>query len=277
MALARRKASGMHSSQRGVDGLEIELVAIVAAEHPPQRAHRRTVDGFVEGDAEVIGIDHAQVDARFAGARSEVPGAIGHVQRDGVEERRVDDVVAETRQSVHQDLQQAVHAPGDEREALGAVIHRVETGNHRQQHLRGADVAGGLLAADVLLARLQAMRSARLPLRINRYTDDAARHGALVIVARGEERRVRTAKAHGHAEALRAADGDVRTQFTRRLEQRQRQKIGRHDGDQRPRHAAPRSPWRNRALRRRAGIGQQRAETLAGLRASFRGSPTCTS
>ena len=44
---------------------------------------------------------------------------------------------------------------GDRAEPLGPVVHRVHRGHHGQQHLRRADVRRGLLAADVLLARLQ--------------------------------------------------------------------------------------------------------------------------
>ena len=62
-------------------------------------------------------------------------------------------------------------------------------GDDREQHLRGADVARRLLAADVLLARLQ-----REPQRgpaggVDRDADEAAGQAALVVVAGGDERR----------------------------------------------------------------------------------------
>ena len=44
---------------------------------------------------------------------------------------------------------------------VGPVVDGVHAGHHREQHLRGADVARGLLAADVLLARLQRQAVAR--------------------------------------------------------------------------------------------------------------------
>ena len=47
-----------------------------------------------------------------------------------------------------------VHPLRDGAEAVGTVVHRVHPGDVRQQHLRGADVARGLLAANVLLAGL---------------------------------------------------------------------------------------------------------------------------
>ena len=48
-----------------------------------------------------------------------------------------------------------VHPAGDVAQALGPVVHGVHRGHHGQQHLRRADVRGGLLPADVLLARLE--------------------------------------------------------------------------------------------------------------------------
>ena len=40
-------------------------------------------------------------------------------------------------------------------QTVGSVVRGVEAGHHREQHLRGADVAGRLLPPDVLLTRLQ--------------------------------------------------------------------------------------------------------------------------
>ena len=57
----------------------------------------------------------------------------------------------------------AMHGAGDMRQPFGAVIDRVHRGDHRQQHLRGADVGGGLFAADMLLAGLQRQPIGRLP------------------------------------------------------------------------------------------------------------------
>ena len=53
--------------------------------------------------------------------------------------------------------------------------------------------------------------------------------GALVGIAGGEERGVRPAVAHGHAEALRAADRHVGTEVAGRRQQHEAQQIGRHD------------------------------------------------
>ena len=48
-----------------------------------------------------------------------------------------------------------MHAQGDLAEPPGPVVDRVHGGGDGEQHLRRADVRGGLLAPDVLFARLQ--------------------------------------------------------------------------------------------------------------------------
>ena len=142
--------------------------------------------------------------------RGAAPASTSHAQR--VEEGRVAErrarAAAGPRRST---ARERVHARGDAPQALGPVVDRVHAGHHRQQHLRGADVARRLLAADVLLARLQRHAVARCwPSRVLRDADEAAGHLALVLVARGEERRVRAAEAQRHAEALRDADARCR-------------------------------------------------------------------
>ena len=169
-------------------------------------------------------------------------------------------LIAEALHRGGEDLRHAVGALGHLPDALGAVVDGEHGGDDGEQHLRGADVARRLLAADVLLARLQRHAQRAVALGIDRDADDAARHGALVLVLGGEEGGMRAAIAHGHAEALGGADGDVGAQFARRRQQRQRQKIGRHDGERARAmelrdHAAPVAH-----LARGAGIGEECGE-----------------
>ncbi len=119
----------------------------------------------------------------------------------------------------------------DRGRALRPVIDGVEAGDVREQRLRGADVRGRLLAADVLLARLQRHAVGGVAVRVDRHADDAAGRLAHVLLERGEERGVRTAVAQRHAEALRVAEDDVGAHLSRRREQRQAEQIG-ADGDQ---------------------------------------------
>ena len=72
---------------------------------------------------------------------------------------------AELRQSFGQDRCQAMNAAGDVRQAFRPVINGVHGGHAGQQGLGGADVAGGLFAADVLLARLQGQAQGGAALR----------------------------------------------------------------------------------------------------------------
>ena len=92
-------------------------------------------------------------------------------------------------------------------------------GDHGEQHLRRAHVARRLLAADVLLARLERHAQRRLAVRVARHADDAARQLSLELILRREERGVRTAVAERHAEPLRVADADVGAPLARRREQ----------------------------------------------------------
>ena len=84
----------------------------------------------------------------------------------------------------------------------------------------------------MLLARAERETQRGFAARIFRHADDAAGHLAFKFIARGEERRVRSAVAERHAEALRTADSDVRAKFARRLDERERQQI-RGDGEHR--------------------------------------------
>ena len=79
----------------------------------------------------------------------------GRGHREGVETRARLGLQPKGSQAQGQGLAQDQQPAGHRRQPLGAVVHRVEAGDHRQEHLGGADVAGRLIAADVLLARLQ--------------------------------------------------------------------------------------------------------------------------
>ena len=129
-------------------------------------------------------------------------------------------------QSLAQDRGQPVHAACDRRQSFRPVIDGVHARHHRKEHLRRADVRRRLLAADVLLARLQREAICGHALRVDRDADEAPRQRALVLVARREVAGVRTAVAHRHAEALRRADDGVGAPLAGRLQQRQREEIG---------------------------------------------------
>ena len=79
------------------------------------------------------------------------------------------------------------------------------------EHLVGADVAGSLFAANVLLACLKGENEYAVAVGINGFTDDSAGQIADEFAACCHKARVRAAEAHGNAERLCIADSNIRT------------------------------------------------------------------
>ena len=124
------------------------------------------------------------------------------------------------------------HNPvGDGLQPLGAVMNGVKRRHHREQNLGGADVAGGLVPADVLLTGLQGQAQGGTPLGVPGLTHQPARHLAAVGITGGEERCMGTATTHGNPKALGTAHSDVCTEISHGLEQHLRQRIN-SNGDQ---------------------------------------------
>ncbi len=195
----------------------------------PQRHDVGARGGFVQAHPQQRGRDPAQVGAR--GHRAPGNGiAVGAgVHRHHVEAVRIEHLMAHADQTLGQDRRQARHAARDARQPGGPVVDGIHAGDDRQQHLRGADVGGGLFAPDVLLARLQRQPVGLVAVRVDAHADQATGHRTLELVLAGEVGRVRAAASHRHAEALRVADHDVGAGFARGLQQRQRQQVGRDD------------------------------------------------
>ena len=134
------------------------------------------------------------------------------------------------RKATAKQLPQLQHPPGDRRQTSRTVMHRVEAGHHREQHLGGADVAGGLVAADVLLAGLQSQAQGLAPLRIERLPHQPARDPALMGGGGGEEGGMGAAEPERDAEALTTANGNLHAQLAHWRQQHLGQGIhgGRH-------------------------------------------------
>ncbi len=120
----------------------------------------------------------------------------------------------------------------DRPEPVGTVVDGVHARHHGQEHLRGADVAGRLLPADVLLAGLQGQAVGGGAVRIDAHADQSAGNAALESRTDRHESGVRTAEAERHPQSLGGTDHDVGPQLPRRGEQCQRKQIG---GDHRQR------------------------------------------
>ena len=120
---------------------------------------------------------------------------------------------------------------GDCSQSARTVINRIHRRDDGEEHLRRADVTRRFVAADVLLARLQREPVSRASVGIVRNADEPARHVAFVCIARREIGGVRSAESERNAETLRAADRDIGAEFARRLQQSQRENIGRDDDE----------------------------------------------
>lgn len=110
---------------------------------------------LVAGDPHQVRAVRAQVHAPLAGRGDHVRRPAGDAGEHGVEELGVDDLDAAGAQP-RGDLRGAAVRPlRDRGQPLGAVVDRVHARHHGEEDLGRADVAGGLLPADVLLAGLQ--------------------------------------------------------------------------------------------------------------------------
>jgi hypothetical protein len=205
-----------------------------AGEGLEERRHVARQGRLVERHAQRAVRVRPQVQALLARALRDRP-ALGLLGADAqrVEERLAAGVETEPPQPELQHACERVDAAGDPAQALGAVVDGVHRGHDREQHLRRADVARGLLAPNVLLARLQRQAVGGVALGVLRHPDEPARQVAPVLVACREERGVRPAVTHRDAEPLRGAERHVGAHLARRHEESEGQQIGR-DSDERP-------------------------------------------
>ena len=231
-----------------------------AVEGQQDLLHVLHAGGLVQRDADGGLVVAAQVDAAVARRGQDAAHPRADVDAHGVEEGAVDHPVVQPLRAGRQQLRQRVDALRDGAQPVGPVVDGVHPRHHRQQHLRRADVAGRLFAADVLLARLQRHAQRGVAVGVHAHADDAAGDLALVLVAAAEERGVRPAEAHRHAEALGGAHAHVRAPLARRGEQDEREQVRRGDHDD-PLLARP---LRERPVVRHLAVGggilQQRAE-----------------
>ena len=164
----------------------------------------------------MVGVDLADEDALGAAGGDGGRGLAGHAHQHGVEELAVHHLDAALDQAGGQHGGHPVGAPRDRPEPGRPVVHGVHRGDHREQDLRGADVARGLVAADVLLAGLQGEAVGGVAVGVDRRADETPGQLAREALADGEEPGVRAAEAERHPEALGGADRDVGAQVAGR-------------------------------------------------------------
>ncbi len=114
-------------------------------------------------------------------------------------------------------------------QAALAEPDQVEDAAERDQRLRGADVVGRLLAADVLLARLEREDETAAAVDVGRLAGDAARHAADVLLGRAEESERRAAEVEAPAERLALPHRDVDPALAGRPEHAERHRVDRGD------------------------------------------------
>ncbi|VUC29849.1 unnamed protein product [Clonostachys rosea] len=195
-------------------GVEVLLSHVEALEKLAKALQR---DTLVEGEAQLGLADLAKVDVK---ERSLLNGAV--VSDTGGRE-------LEVTLACNKILSQAGLGPdilGNGLETLGAVVDGVEGAHVGQQSLGSADVAGSLLAANVLLTSLQSKTKGWVAQSILGNTDDTTGNLALVLLGAGEESGVGTSVSQRDTKSLRAAESNVGAKFAGRLELSEGQEIG---------------------------------------------------
>ena len=208
--------SPLHLADRGHDLPQLLVGGgLVAA--GLQRAIRRQVQVVARGPGPVQGVDRL------------VPSA-PEDDPDSVEEVTTVRSVTIFVQGGGEHRGATVRTPGDGGQPVGPVIGGVHGGGHGQQDLGRADVAGRLLAADVLFTGLQREAVGGPAVGVHRHPDQSAGQLALKRVADRDVTRVRPAEEQWHAEPLAGAHRDVRAQLAGRHEQGEREQVGGHRG-----------------------------------------------
>ncbi len=219
--------------------------------------------GLGATDPDVISIGLPQVHAGRASGANHLGSPAGHPGEHRIEERLGYHLDAAAPQPSGQHRSHPVRPPRDVPQPVRSVVYRVHRGHHGQQHLRGADIAGGLLPANVLLTGLQRQAQRRRGVGVAGHADQPARQLAFQPTAHSQVGGVWPAEAQRHAEALRRSDRDVGADLPRRCQQGQRQRVGRdgHRGT-----ALVRLLDQHRMVPHRTGdawVGQQHTEELA--------------
>src|SRR5699024_6903661 len=129
---------------------------------------------FISGDLHRVRIRDVDVDSPFGEGGAQFLGPALYPEGDGVDEVRLEYGDAPFVRPGRDRPGVLVHAGRDRVQAIGPVIDRVHRGHHREQHLRGADVRGRLLAADMLFPGLQGEAVGHVPACVFAHADETA-------------------------------------------------------------------------------------------------------
>src|SRR2546422_9976378 len=114
---------------------------------------------------------------------------------------------------------------GDPTEAIRAEHGHVRRGRDREERLIRTDVRHRLLAADMLLARLEGHAERAVALCVSCQTDHASGHFPDVLLTTREDSEKRTSEVHLRTERLPFSDDDVRSEIPPRTDDRLRARI----------------------------------------------------
>ena len=211
-------------------GHSLTLVATSRTEEGDELFDLGEGGGLVEGDADGGVVDGAEVDLLREGVGVDL-GREDVADGERVEDGLGVDGGAGGAEALGKEGGQSVDAAGDFFEALGSVVNGIHRGHDGKEDLGGADVGRGLVAADVLLAGAEGEAHGGVAVGVFGDADEAAGHLAFESVFGGEERGVGSAEAHGNAETLGGADGDIGAEFAGRAEEGEREEVGGDDGE----------------------------------------------
>src|SRR5699024_10537090 len=105
---------------------------------------------FVARDGHAVVVHTAQVDAGRGGAGDHRVCTPGNRDDDGVKEVLVHHGHSGGGERICQGHRSVVHLLGDSAQSVGPVVDGVERSDDREQCLRGANIGGGAVAANVL-------------------------------------------------------------------------------------------------------------------------------
>ena len=132
-----------------------------------------------------------------------------------VEHRLQADGTTMPAQTFSQYHRQAVNSLCNPPQPCRTVIDRIHPRHDGQQHLRRADIAGGLLAPDMLFPGLQRQAIGHAARHIFRDADDPARHLPAKLLLGGKKRRMGPTESKRDTEPLAGSDRHVRSEFSR--------------------------------------------------------------
>ncbi len=132
--------------------------------------------GLVEGDADMVGPQDPQQPPAGLGTGGDLLCLSRCPHRHRIEEALAGERKPCLGQAIGEPGGQPMQSGSDRLKAVRPVPDRIACRHVGQQRLGGADVGGGLVATDVLLARLQRQPIGRPAVRIGRLPDQAAGH-----------------------------------------------------------------------------------------------------